>query len=48
MLDAYRKLAPNKQQKKRPITTKEKAQLQTQAWKALRDREAIIKQLDTG
>jgi len=48
VLDAYRKLAPNKQQKKRPITTKEKAQLQTQAWKALRDREAIIKQLDTG
>jgi hypothetical protein len=31
-------------QKKRPITKKEKEQ----AWKALRDREAIIKQLDTG
>ncbi len=30
-------------QKKRPITKKEK----DLAWKALRDREAIVKQLDT-
>jgi len=34
--------------KKRPVTAKEKAQLQNLAWKALRDREAIVKQLDTG
>ena len=31
-------------QKKRPLSKKEKEA----AWKALRDREAIVKQLDTG
>jgi len=47
VLDVYRKLSSNKL-KKRPVTAKEKAQLQNLAWKALRDREAIVKQLDTG
>lgn len=42
MVDIYRKMAAAKQ-KKRPITKKEK----DQAWKVLRDREAIVKQLDT-
>jgi len=42
VLDIYRKMASAKQ-KKRPITKKEK----DLAWKALRDREAIVKQLDT-
>lgn len=31
-------------QKKRPLSKKEKEA----AWKALRDREAIVKQIDTG
>jgi hypothetical protein len=31
-------------QKKRPLSKKEKDQM----WKILRDREAIVKQLDTG
>ena len=47
VLDIYRKLSSNKL-KKRPVTAEEKSQLQNLAWKALRDREAIVKQLDTG
>ena len=43
MLDNYRKMAAAKL-KKRPVTKKEK----DAAWKALRDREAIVKQLDVG
>lgn len=42
ILDIYRKMAAAKQ-KKRPVTKKEK----DAAWKALRDREAIVKLLDT-
>ena len=42
VVDIYRKMAAAKQ-KKRPISKKEKEQ----AWKSLRDREAIVKQLDT-
>lgn len=43
VLDTYRKMVAAKQ-KKRPLTKKEKEQM----WKTLRDREAIVKQLDTG
>ncbi|XP_046438468.1 transcriptional adapter 3-B-like [Daphnia pulex] len=43
VLDVYRKMAAAKQ-KKRPLSKKEKDQM----WKILRDREAIVKQLDTG